>query len=203
LKCGLQKSARRVFGRCAAEPSGSSANRSSAAGTEALLGGSVAGDAKRTGARYLRPAQRPGEVCRSRALARDTGHDGRRPGAFAAPFPNPDGASASLARKVKQWCLAGLRSRSSRCRLSAGGRVGTDLAVPFGRHEGVRGLSDTEKAHPAAEARWVGLRVGAWKRALFGASSSLSPKLVRANTSATSPGSSQRELCGPIDRNPR
>jgi hypothetical protein len=202
LKCGLQKSARRIFVGSVVEPSGSSANRSSAAGTEALLDGSVAGDAKRTGARYLRPALRPGEACRSSALARDTEHDGRRPGAFAVPSLTRMVPARPWLGRSSSGASAGLRSRSSRRRSSAGGRVGIDLAVPCGRHEGVRGLSDTGKAHPAVEARWVGPRLGAWKHALFEASSLLSPKLARANTSATSPGSSQRELCGPIDRNP-
>jgi hypothetical protein len=202
LKCGLQKSARRIFVGSAAEPLGSSANRSSAVGTEALLDGSVAGNAERTGARYLRPALRPGEACRSQASARDTEHDGRRPGTFAAPSLTRMAPARPWLGRSSSGASAGLRSRSSRRRSSAGGRVGIDQAVPCERHQGVKGLSNAGKAHPAVEARWVGPRPGAWKHAPFGASSLLSPKLARANTSATSHGSSQRELRGPIDGNP-
>jgi len=91
---------------------------------------------------------------------------------------------------------------ASRCRLQAGDRFGNDSAVPAGRHRGVRGLSDAGKAHPAAKARWVGSRLGAATCPALGTSISLSPKLARANTSATSLGPSQRELCGPKHRNP-
>jgi len=202
LKCGLQKSARRIFVGSVVEPSGSSANRSSAAGTEALLDGSVAGDAKRTGARYLRPALRPGRSMSVSGVSQ--GYWTRRKASWGvcSAIPNPDGTSASLARKVKQRCFRWPAFAQQPAPLVSWRSSWNRLAVPCGRHEGVRGLSDTGKAHPAVEARWVGPRLGAWKHALFEASSLLSPKLARANTSATSPGSSQRELCGPIDRNP-
>lgn len=39
-------------------------------------------------------------------------------------------------------------------------RVGSGLVVPSGRKTGARGLSDTEEAHPADKARWVGSRFG-------------------------------------------
>jgi hypothetical protein len=103
----------------------------------------------------------------------------------------------SWSRRSSSGTPAGLCLHSSRCRSQAGGRFGNDSAVPAGRHRGARGLSDAGKAHPAVKARWVGFRLGAATYPAPGTSISLSPKLARANTSATGHGPSQREMCGP------
>jgi hypothetical protein len=55
------------------------------------------------------------------------------------------------------------------------------------------------KAHPAEEARWVGSRFGGERSPSTRGIISFSPKLARANTSATSLGSTQRELSGPSE----
>jgi hypothetical protein len=131
-----------------------------------------------------------------RPLAEDSRYDRRRSEPFAALLPNPEGASVALVRWVK-W-LPRPRVLRGDWWPSAGGRVGSDAAVPPARQWSVSGLSDTGKAHPAEQARWVGspLRCGSPHRRSIAV---VLAKAGRANTSATQPGSSQRELRGPSE----
>jgi hypothetical protein len=169
LKCGLQKSARRISGRCAPVPSGG--ERIGLAWREPrcpLAGVSRSMPGERVRDTFVQRL-RPGEVCwftssSSRILGTTEGASGR----MRHLIPNPDGVRSLLAQEVK---LSGSRSRvraGPRPLQSAGDRVGTDPAVPTGRHRGVRGLSDAGKAHPAVKARWVGSRASVATRSARG-----------------------------------
>jgi len=202
LKCGLQKSTRRISGRRAKRPSGFAVGRPSEAGTEALLDGRITGHAERKGARYLRLALRAGEARRSEAQAEDSEDDGRRLGAYQ---------HSSLTRSVperswSQWSSdgvsTGLRSRSSRVLLvswwAGWSRLGGAVGTKWGRQRSGRYGKGSSSCQGA-----VGQILSQCGNTLDRTSFLLSPKLARANTSATGPGSSQRELCGPSDWNPR
>jgi hypothetical protein len=145
----------------------SGVDSSSTAGAEALLDGSVAEYVERTGAQSLRPAPTPGEACWSQAIVEDSEHDGRRPRpAFHCSLIrtvsarlSPDGQAVASG-----WPAFAQQPVLSR----AAERVGSDLVVPSGRKADVRGLSDTEKAHPAEEARWVGSGLGSGNASSLG-----------------------------------
>jgi hypothetical protein len=133
LKCGLQKSTRRISGRCAEGPSGFAADRPSDVGAEALFDERVAEQAERKGARYLRPALRPGEACRSNAQAEDSADDGRRLGAYQHYSLTRIVSERSWSQRSSDGVPAGLRSRDGRVpNSSAGERVGTHSVVSLG-----------------------------------------------------------------------
>jgi len=125
LKCGLQKSARRISG-WRERTRWVRARQSSVVGVEGLFDESAAEQAKRKGARYLRRAKRHGGAYRSSTRSRILGTT-KALRVVAALLPNLEGVSSALVRGVKRRLSRFTRGGAHR---QAGDRVGSDQAVP-------------------------------------------------------------------------